>query len=154
MSFCENFTPRNFLAIRSLKTHMGMADRGKVWSHRNLWVVATAETCLVSVRDPKPTPARIGFSIPARYTASDTRAGWGLGTRLKLAMTNEICTLFVDRIRCHGYISHNMFSGCQHCIIKPLIMMFQIVFLDTTRMLQHDQILSVRRVQLVRLVHS
>ena len=39
--------------------------------------------------------------------------------------------LFVDCIRCHGYISLNMFSGCQHCIIKPLIIMFKIVFLDS-----------------------
>ena len=40
---------------------------------------------LVSVPDPKLTPARITFSIerfPVRYTGSDIHAGWGLGTRL------------------------------------------------------------------------
>jgi len=29
--------------------------------------------------------------------------------------------LFIDRIRCHGVqLCHNMFSGCQHLITKPL----------------------------------
>ena len=34
-----------------------------------------SDKLLVSVPDPKPTPAQIAFSIAARYTASDTHAG-------------------------------------------------------------------------------
>ena len=43
----------------------------------NVWIPYFSDVTVISVPDPKPTPAQIAFSI-----ASDTRAGWGLGTRL------------------------------------------------------------------------
>ena len=48
---------------------------------------------LVSVPDPKPTPARIAFSITHRDTGSDIRTGCGLGMRLIRCMNegNSMC---------------------------------------------------------------
>ena len=55
--------------------------------------------------------------------------------------------LFVDRIRCHGVqLRHNVFSGCQHLITKPLCSI--IAFLGDNSVVAAWQTLSLRLARL------
>ena len=89
---CSLLKPHKYDSLRHMHiiTHSAMwfsSTIGK-WSLflvrvRGFGYSTKSNASVVWVPDLKPTPAWIAFSI-VRYTASDTHAGWGLGTRLTI----------------------------------------------------------------------